>query len=256
MSEYDNIHSFVFFSLLIKEHLLEQTTARLLGNMNLSKTTFGLPPSTIGQTFVNDDVEQDLLMFFLFLLLVIVKQHERLMIMMMKSKTRITLAVEIILLVIKQKIFPIMTVTRLIILTNKKTRIKITQCFSSFIWFQQGLNLMYRISMMIINNESLRKTNNICTEKKKKVRTTVDIYRNDNSSRQDWSIVTHIKSVFDNNFINNRGKEGKKTTILTMNNVVPNNNKASSRSLEENIKGVYTTRRILTNADNSSLPFF
>lgn len=198
---------------------------------------------------------------FLFLLLVIVKQHERLMMMMMiiiiiMVKTRITLAVEIILLVIKQKIFPIMTVTRLIILTNKRMRIKITQCFSSFIWFQQGLNLMYRISIMIINNESLRKTHSICTEKQKKVRTTVDIYLNDNSSRQDWSIVTHIKSVFDNNLIKERRKEGKKrTTILTMNNVVPNNNKALSRSLEENIKGVYTIRRILTNAESSSFLF-
>ncbi|UJR38080.1 hypothetical protein I4U23_030761 [Adineta vaga] len=29
-----------------EEHLIQQTTARLLGNMSLSRTTFGLPPTT------------------------------------------------------------------------------------------------------------------------------------------------------------------------------------------------------------------
>ncbi|CAM2696523.1 unnamed protein product [Rotaria socialis] len=33
-----------------EEHLVQQTTAKLLGNMSLSKTTFGLPPSTTSKT--------------------------------------------------------------------------------------------------------------------------------------------------------------------------------------------------------------
>ncbi|CAF0826470.1 unnamed protein product [Rotaria sordida] len=48
-----------------EEHLIQQTTARLLGNMSLSKTTFGLPPTTCKtdltyrKTTTENDIDDD-----------------------------------------------------------------------------------------------------------------------------------------------------------------------------------------------------